>query len=254
MTDRMFADFEQAVVVLSGASSGLGSAIAMRLAECQARLLLLGRDQEKLNALLNSLPGSGHKSHCVELNDVAGLEASMKPVMKDFGYIYGLCHCAGVVQTRSLNMTRVDTIQNQYIVNVSAGIELARLVASRELHQQGGGSVVFISSIYSHVGAPGQTGYCASKGAINAAARAMALELAPRNIKVNTISPGFIRTEMTTNKSMLSQEQIQEIVDRHPLGEGQPEDIARAAVFLLAPQNRWITGSDFIIDGGYTAR
>lgn len=253
MTAMPFADFEQAVVVLSGATSGLGQVIARRLADCQARLLLLGRNQETLDALLNSLSGSGHKSHCVDLHDVAGLETSLKPVMKEFGSIYGLCHCAGVVHTRALNMTTAETVHSQYVVNAAAGIELARLVASRELHDRSGGSMLFVSSVYATTGSPGQIGYCASKGAINAATRAMAVELGPRNIRVNSLSPGFIPTEMTTGKSMLNPEQVQEIIKKHPLGEGHPDDVARAAVFLLAPQNRWITGTDLVIDGGYTA-
>jgi NAD(P)-dependent dehydrogenase (short-subunit alcohol dehydrogenase family) len=115
-------------------------------------------------------------------------------------------------------------------------------------------SIVFISSIYAHVGAAGQLGYCLSKGATNAAVRAMAIELAPRKIKVNTISPGFVRTEMTQSHSKLSDKQMANIIDKHPLGEGTPKEIARAVLFLLSPENQWITGTDLVVDGGYTAQ
>ena len=120
---------------------------------------------------------------------------------------------------------------------------------------QDGGTILFMSSIYSRVGMPGQIGYAGSKGAVVAASRAMAIELARRNIRVNTLSPGFVRTPMTDEAlAKLSDSQVKKIEDAHPLGTGSPEDVARAAVFLLAPQNRWITGIDLVIDGGYTAQ
>jgi NAD(P)-dependent dehydrogenase (short-subunit alcohol dehydrogenase family) len=249
-----FIDFEQKVIVLSGATSGIGRAIAAMLDQCNARLLLLGRNEAALATMARELPHQGHQYLCVDLEKIDSLDSVLKPVLQDIGKIYGFCHCAGVVFTRSLHMTKQDIVQKQLLVNVTAAIELARLVTSKGLTDIDGGSLLFISSIYSHAGAPGQIGYCTSKGAINAAVRAMAVELAPRKIRVNSLSPGFVRTEMTTKKAMLSEEQMQSIIDRHPLGEGKPADIARAAAFLLAPQNPWITGTDLIIDGGYTAQ
>jgi NAD(P)-dependent dehydrogenase (short-subunit alcohol dehydrogenase family) len=101
---------------------------------------------------------------------------------------------------------------------------------------------------------PGEVSYSASKGAILAASRAMAVELARRKIRVNTLSPGLVKTGMTDVAfSVLSEKHRKELEDDHPLGIGTPEDVARAAVFLLAPQNTWITGINLVIDGGYTA-
>ena len=120
--------------------------------------------------------------------------------------------------------------------------------------EEKGGSILFISSIYALVGMPGQIGYTASKGAVNSAVRTMAIELARRKIRVNTLSPGLVRTDMT-NKAfeLLTEEQVKKLEEAFPLGVGSPEEVARAAVFLLAPQNSWITGTDLVIDGGYTA-
>ena len=102
---------------------------------------------------------------------------------------------------------------------------------------------------------PGQIGYSASKGAINAAARSMAIELAPRNIKVNTLSPGLVRTPMIEKSfKRLTKDQIETIEKTFPLGIGKPNDIARSAAFLLEPQNKWITGINLVVDGGCTAK
>ena len=247
-------DFKNKWVLLSGATSGLGSSIAVMLAKYNARLVLLGRDEKRLTDLRDRLPSKDHQILVLDLNNIDEIKAKLQPVLSRINPIYGLCHCAGVVITRSLGMSKPDVIQKQLDVNVLAGIELARLVSSREYASHDEGSIVFVSSIYSQVGAPGQIGYCLSKGAVNSAVRAMATELAPRKIKVNSISPGFIKTEMTLKKSNLSDIQIQEIINKHPLGAGMPEDVARAVLFLLAPDNRWITGTDLIIDGGYTAQ
>lgn len=118
-----------------------------------------------------------------------------------------------------------------------------------------GGAMLLIASIYGHVGQPGQISYSASKGALLAASRAMAVELARRKIRVNTLSPGLVHTPLSDGAlSQLSEEQVHRLEEAFPLGTGKPEDVARAAVFLLAPQSAWITGTDIVIDGGYTAR
>jgi len=139
-------------------------------------------------------------------------------------------------------------------VNLLAGLALARVVSRRDVMTEGEGSLLFISSVYGRVGKAGQVGYSATKGAVSAAVRSMALEMARRKIRVNALSPGLVRTEMTEKAfALLSQAQVEEIEKAHPLGVGTPEDVARAAAFLLSPLSRWITGIDLMIDGGYTA-
>jgi NAD(P)-dependent dehydrogenase (short-subunit alcohol dehydrogenase family) len=160
-----------------------------------------------------------------------------------------------VVETRPLSAFQPDSFRAMLEVNLMAGIELAQTVARRDVMTEEGGAILFISSIYGWVGMAGQIGYSATKGALLAAARAMAVELARRKIRVNTLSPGLVRTAMTDQAlSMLSPEQVRELENAYPLGAGDPQEVARAAVFLLAPQSRWITGTDLIVDGGYTAR
>ncbi len=256
-------DFSNKTLLISGASSGIGSGICRKLAQEGARLLLLGRNIEKLTQLKkeledrycgDALEGNGHQIISCDLADVDNIGQQIKPRLLELAPVYGFCHVAGLVKTMPLNGLKPAVIAEQVTVNTLAGIELARLVSGRNIMSSEHSSMVFISSIYAHIAEPGQIAYCASKAAVNAAVRAMAVELAPRNIRVNSVSPGFVRTEMTENHARLSEQQLQQIIAKHPLGEGRVEDVANAVSFLLMPENRWMTGSDLIIDGGYTAR
>lgn len=250
-----FVDFAGRWVIVSGASSGIGRAVAIELSRRGARVALLARDEQRLAATAAMLDGSGHHVLSMDLARHASIADEIGRLHTRTGPIYGLCHAAGVVATRPLQANKVEVVQAQLDVNLLGGLELARAVCRRDVMTPDGGSLLFVSSIYGRVGMPGQIGYCATKGALAAAARAMALELARRNIRVNCLSPGLVRSEMTDQAfGLLSTEQVRKLEAAHPLGPGTPEDVARAAVFLLAPGSRWITGTDLVVDGGFTAQ
>ncbi len=250
-----FLDFDGRWVVVTGASSGLGQAIAIELAAHGARVVLVGRDHNRLAATAARLGAAEHRLLVLDLAAHEAIAAEIGRVRQDIGPIYGLCHAAGNVETRPLQANKVEVVQAQLDVNLLAGLELARAVCRRDVMTPDGGSLLFISSVYGRVGMPGQIGYCATKGAVAAAVRAMAIELARRNIRVNCISPGLVLTEMSERAlRLLSAEHVERIKAAHPLGPGEPQDVARAAVFLLAPGTRWITGVDFAVDGGFTAQ
>lgn len=255
MKNRPFIDFQGKRMLVTGASSGIGRAISIELGNNGAGLILLGRDRKRLEETALALGPVEHHIICHDLSNHSEILPKVKEVYQSVGRIYGLCHCAGIVETRPLSSYKVESLRVMLDVNLISGLELARAVSRRDIMEEDGGSILFISSIYGRVGIPGQISYSASKGAVVAAARSMAIELARRKIRVNTISPGLVRTAMTDEAfSKLSEQQVQEIEKSFPLGTGTPEDVARAAVFLLAPQNSWITGIDLVIDGGYTAQ
>jgi NAD(P)-dependent dehydrogenase (short-subunit alcohol dehydrogenase family) len=246
--------FEYRWMVVSGASSGIGRAIAVALAQSGARVVLVARRQEQL-AETAALCGDAARTEILplDLSNAAGIGPAIAALAARIGRIYGLCHSAGVVQTLPLAASTPERLRSMMDINFVAGIELARAVSRRDALSEVGASMLWISSVYAHVGAPGQIGYCATKGAILAAVRSMALELAPRKVRVNCLSPGFVRTPMTeASGSRMSAEQWARIAAMHPLGTGNPDDVARAAVFMLDPANTWLTGADLVIDGGYT--
>jgi NAD(P)-dependent dehydrogenase (short-subunit alcohol dehydrogenase family) len=256
MADRSsFLDFGGRWVAVTGASSGLGRATAVELARHGARVILIGRDEARLAATADQLEGAEYRIVAMDLARHEAIAAEVMRLSEAVGPLYGLCHAAGIVQTRPLASSTVPTVQAQLDINLLAGLELARVICRRDVMADDGGSLLFISSVYGRVGMPGQIGYCATKGALAAAVRAMALELARRQIRVNCLSPGLVLTQMTEQAfGKLSTEQVDKLKAAHPLGPGQPEDVARAAVFLLAPATRWITGADLAVDGGFTAQ
>ncbi len=250
-----FLAFANRWVVVTGASAGLGRAISVELSRHGARVVLLGRDEPRLAETAALLSDADHRVISLDLARHDTIAASILKLHEDVGPLYGLCHAAGVVATRPLTGNTVDVVQAQLNVNLLAGLELARVICRRDVMTPEGGSLLFLSSVYGQVGMPGQIGYCATKGALVAAARAMAIELARRKIRVNCVSPGLVFTEMTKQAlSVLSSDHVDKLKAAHPLGIGEPEDVARAAVFLLAPSNRWITGADLAVDGGFTAQ
>ena len=255
MKHPSFLDFDGKWVLVTGASSGIGRATAIELSRHGAKVILLARDESRLAQTASKLDTGEHRIVSLDLSEHAKIGPTILDLRKDTGPLYGLAHAAGIVHTRPLSANKVQVVQSELDVNLTASLELARIVCRRDVMEEAGGSLLFVSSIYANVGMPGQTTYCACKGEISAAARAMAIELSRRRIRVNTISPGLVMTEMTREAlSILSDSHVQKLKSAHPLGVGSPEDVARAAVFLLAPATRWITGTDLVIDGGFTAQ
>lgn len=255
MDNTPFIDFNGKKIIVTGASSGIGRAIAIELSRFGAELILVGRDKSRLDETAALLKSDKRHFLLLDLKDHSLILSRIKELSKDIGRIYGVCYAAGVDETRPLSSYKADIVRTMLDINLIAGIELCRAVCRRDVMEESGGSILFISSIAGIVGLPGRVGYSASKGGVSAAVRSMAIELSTRNIRVNALSPGLVRTSLTDGTlSKLSEKQIQDIEKAHPLGIGSPQDVARAAVFLLSPRSSWITGVDMVIDGGYTIK
>lgn len=244
------------LIIISGASSGIGKACALACDHLGANLALFGRDMDRLSAVKAELTGDDHFCYAFDIGDSQLLELKLKETFEQMGPFNGFIHSAGIQKTLPLKLTDSKVFSDQYRVNVIAGFDLVRIVLRKKYFHSHGSSLVFIASINGVIGAGAQIAYSASKGAVIAAVRSLALELAPQNIRVNSISPGMVdRTQMTDGiVKMLSKDWEQKNRSDYPLGWVEPEDVANAATFLLSNSSKKITGTNLIVDGGYSVK
>lgn len=241
-------------VLVTGASSGIGRATAILLSRLGARVVISGRREDALSETLSSMAGSGHLSEAFDLADTGALAAWMESLAGRCGPFGGLAHCAGVQALRPLKLMNPELTEEMLRVNVTSSLMLARSFSRRGVNDSGG-AIVFVSSVMGAVGSAGRSAYCASKGALHGLTKALSLELAREKIRVNCVAPGFVRTEsLERTRALVGEEGMKQIGDMHPLGFGEPDDVANAVAFLLAETGRWITGSVLFVDGGFTAQ
>jgi NAD(P)-dependent dehydrogenase (short-subunit alcohol dehydrogenase family) len=244
------------VIVITGASSGIGRQCAISCAAQGARVVILGRDRKRLDETMSLMEHQkSHLAIIAELTDFENTEAIVKGLVADTGKADGLINCAGISTTLPVNLIKPEKIEEFLKVNVVSAINLTRSVVKPAYFSEEGGSVIFISSVMGVAGEIGKTIYSLTKGALISGAKSMALELAPRGIRVNCISPGVVESPMSKNAVYSrNEESLNKIKALHPLGLGQPEDVANACVYLLSDASRWVTGTNLVVDGGYLAR
>lgn len=231
-------------ILVTGASSGIGRGIAIACAGMGAQLILTGRNVARLQETLAHLEGDGHRYIAAELTDTKERTA----LMEQLPPLHGVVHCAGVGSRVPCKMITQEDIDYVLKPNTEAPMLLqAELLAEKKL--QKGASVVIIASAAANMPAAGNAVYSASKAAMVAYAKCLALELAPRNIRVNCISPTMVWTDLALLGA--SVEQLTEAEKQYPLKRyGQPQDIAHLAVYMLSDASTWMTGSDVAITGG----
>ena len=248
-------DLKNKNIIVTGASSGIGRQCAVTFSQLGANVTLIARNEERLKETYNKLDKGNHLIISQEITEYDKLKEIVNTAVDKIGKISGFVHSAGIEMTVPLRSMAPSYYENMFATNVISGFELARIISKKKYLDEKGVSFIFISSVMGMLGQSGKIGYCASKGALISGSKAIALELAKKNIRVNCVLPGVVETEMS-NKILenLPEESKKSILGMHPLGLGNPEDIANACAFLVSDAARWITGTNLIIDGGYSAR
>ncbi len=242
-------EFDGKRFIVTGASSGIGNKVAIDLVNHGATVFALGRDKERLDSLKSICP---EKIVCeaFDITDFAQLKTAIDK-FSEIGKIDGCVHAAGINKFTPLRAFNWNMFEKIMKINLNTGIELTRLVSFKHISNDGC-SIVLISSVAGIKGEVGFTAYSASKGAIISAVKCMALELASSKIRVNSISPGVVKTALTDTMENFYPDGIESIIKKHPLGIGNVEDISNLVLFLLSNESSWITGANIIIDGGYS--
>ena len=244
-------DFTGKKFIVSGAG-GIGAATAKLLASCGATIILLDISEENLQNTLHELGTRAHKSYYCDFSDIEGLEPQIKRIIEENGPVDGFVHCVGIGAVRPLRMTKYDFMLKVMNVNFFSFVEIVRCLSAKGRYNPEGFNVVCISALGAFLGNATKTAYCASKGAMNAAVRCMAKELAPKSIRINTVAPGVTDTPMAraAEDYGADSEEHKMILARQYMGVCQPMDIANTVTFLMSDMSRMITGSCIAVDGG----
>lgn len=236
-------------ILITGAGSGIGQETAITLSKLGCNLALLDISEESLSQTLNLLEGQ-HKAYEVDLTKFDVLPDIVKEIISSQGPIGGFVHCAGISSRKPLNTLKPEGFAKVMNVNFFAFEEFVRLLAKRGNFSDGG-SIVVMSSISSIRGYKAKAEYCVSKAAVDAFVRCMALELAPRRIRVNSVMPAEVLTPLAFQARKLNAG-VGASDFAAPLGPTEPYEVANTIAFLLSDCTKTITGSSIVIDGGAT--
>ena len=239
---------ENKTILITGASSGIGRATAIECSKMGAKVVITDINEERLKETFNRLEGEGHLKISADLTCQTDLDklVDLTPALT------GLVNCAGLADYFPYQFINKDRLNKTFDVNFHApAILTQKLLKMKKIVNNS--SIVFISSVSGvFCSAYGGSLYSASKGAINGLVKGMALDLSVKHIRVNSVNPGVIDTNLFNN-SGITEEDLKEDIKRYPLKRyGKPEEVAYAVIYLLSDASQWVTGSNLVIDGGYT--
>ncbi|UAM96588.1 SDR family oxidoreductase [Polaribacter litorisediminis] len=240
-------------IIITGASSGIGQQCAITANKLGAFVILLGRSKERLQETSVELINTDFLILATDITEYDKTTEALQNLLGNLK-IDGIVHAAGISTTLPLRNITPEKLQPFFETNVFAAIHMTKLLTKKKFANPEGMSIVFLASVMGVVGELGKTTYSLTKGALIAGTKSLALELANKKIRVNCISPGVVETPMSANAVYAqNQEAYDKIKSKHPIGLGKTEDVANACAFLLSDGARWITGTNMIVDGGYTA-
>ena len=238
---------EGKTILITGASSGIGRCTAIECSKMGAKLVITGRNRERLNDTLSNLEGEGHWIFAGDLTEDKTIEALMERLPQ----LDGVFFCAGVTDTTPAKFIDEEKIERVFNINIISPMLLTKwLVKKKKI--QASASLVYMSSYGAEVVTPGLGIYAASKGAVNSFMRTIATELSARKVRANSIMAMMVKTELIDTLGSLSKEDIEKDEAKYPLGYGKPEDVAFAVIYLLSDASKWVTGSIIKMDGGST--
>lgn len=237
--------------IVTGGGSGIGKAIAAACVREGAQVAICGRDARKLEQAASEI-GPQCLAIAADVSHADDTNKLVEQAVQQFKRLDILVNNAGVLLAGTAESLTVEQWDQTFNTNVRAVWQLSR-AALPHMRKIGKGSIINIASVLSSLGARNRVAYSASKGAVLALSRAMALDHAEENIRINCICPGIVETEMVAAFN-LDEKARQQRIAAHPMGRfGQPSDMAGLAVFLASDESSWITGSAFTADGGYSA-
>ena len=237
-------------ILVTGASSGIGRATAIECSKMGANVILTARNEERLNETLQQMDNI--QLHQIIVADLSNMD-DIKTLVDSIGNpLDGIVLCAGFTIVKPFRFVSENNIDSIINVNFKASAILLQMLLKRKgINKKA--SIVFISSVSGvWVSTMGNTLYSASKGAVNGLIKGLALEMATKAIRVNSVNPGMVNTPFFKD-DVISKEELQEDIKRYPLGRyGNPKEIAYAVIYLLSDASAWVTGTNLKIDGGYT--
>jgi NAD(P)-dependent dehydrogenase (short-subunit alcohol dehydrogenase family) len=240
------------VAIITGGGSGIGKAIALAFVRAGAQVTIAGRDSKKLLHAAQEI-GANCLAVTADVSDASDVRKLVSATQEKFKRVDILVNNAALLLPGTAESLSEQDFDQTFNVNVRGLWLLSREVLP-QMRAAGGGSIINIGSVLSLLGARNRVAYSASKGAVMAMTKAMALDHAAENIRVNCICPGIVETELVarfnTDETIRRQR-----VAMHPLGRfGRPEDVASAAIYLASDESGWTTGSTLTVDGGYSAQ
>ena len=239
---------EGKTILVTGASSGIGRATAIECSKLGAKVILVGRNEERLNETLGQMEGEGHQTIALDLTDTEAMEA----MVKELPVLDGCVNNAGIGCKAPIAFIKQQSLQDVLNINTIAPILLTKtLVKKKKLTK--GSSMVLTASISGVMSVDiGNTIYSVSKSAIDGFMKNAAIELAEKGIRVNSVNPGMVDTPINAG---YTEEEREKDLQNYPLKRyGQPQDIAWAIIYLLSDASSWVTGHSLKIDGGYTLK